>query len=169
MTPPKREISNDEKHKRLLKPEVELLGRAACSSSIAEAKKNLKKALKLRKKRWAYLEKIYHFKPQQWERFDSWAEGTAHYVEHEIMSKITFYKEGTFLKGDPFYDQFQEYQTEIQQAWCDGITSNTKRSYWYTLGFAYALILDKLQPSWKSLPVNSQLFFDAYFKKLNLL
>ncbi|WP_413576611.1 hypothetical protein ACLVWU_01080 [Bdellovibrio sp. HCB290] len=168
-TPIKREIAKDDEHRKLVKKEVELLGQAACSASMTKTKANLKKALQLRSKRWAFLEKKYAFKPLQWERYDAWAEGTADYVELHLMSKFAFYQDDTLLKSDPFFDGFKEYKKEIQQAWCELISSNKKQSYWYSLGFAYALILDKLMPDWKTKKLDSKLFFDAYFKELKVL
>lgn len=167
--PLKKSITKDVEHTELLKPEVELLAKAVCSNSSIETKKYLKSALKLRKKRWSFIEKKYHVKPAQWERFDSWAEGTAHYVEHQIMSKMSLYKNDTLLARDPFFSKFNEYTEENKTTWCSRIASNKKRSYWYSIGFSYALILDKLMPNWKTKGFDNDLFFDAFFKKLNVM
>ena len=167
--PLKKNITKDIEHTELLKPEVELLAKAACSSSSIEAKRYLKSALKLRQKRWAFIEKKYNVKPERWERFDSWAEGTAHYVEHQIMSKMSFYKNDTLLVRDQLFSKFNEYTQENNVNWCSRIASNKKRSYWYSLGFSYSLILDKLMPDWKTKGFDNELYFDAFFKKLNLL
>lgn len=167
--PLKKSIVKDTEHTELLKPEVELLAKAACSTSIKETKKYLKHSLQLRKKRWLYIEKKYQVKPERWERYDSWAEGTAHYVEHQIMSRVSAYKNDTLLVGDPFFNKFNNYTEENKSTWCSRVASNKKRSYWYSLGFSYALILDKLIPDWKTKDFDKNLFFDNLFKKLNLI
>ena len=167
--PLKKSITKDVEHIELLKPEVELLAKAACSDSLSVTKKYLKSALKLRQKRWIFIEKKYHVKPDSWEQFDSWAEGTAHYVEHQIMSKMSLYKNDTLLVRDSFFGNFNEYNQENKKSWCSSIASNNKKKYWYSLGFSYSLILDKLMPSWKTKGFDNNLFFDAFFKKLNLL
>lgn len=167
--PLKKSITKDAEHTELLKPEVELLAKAACSESLKEIKMHLKTALQLRQKRWAFIEKKYSLKPERWERFDSWAEGTAHYVEHMIMSKMSLYKNDTLLVRDPFFSKFNEYTEENKTNWCSRIASNKKKSYWYSLGFSYALILDRLMPDWKSKGFDNELFFDAFFKKLNII
>lgn len=167
--PLKKIITTDEQHTKLLKPEVELLAKAVCAGAIKDTKKFLKLALQLRKKRWAYIHAKYKVSHEHWERFESWAEGTAHYTEHQIMSKYPQFKEGTLLNKDPYFSKFNEYTVESQNKWCERIASNQKRKYWYVLGFSYALILDKLMPEWKSSGFDNNLFFDAYFKKMRLI
>lgn len=167
--PLKKNITKDAEHTEMLSPEVELLAKSACSASKKNAKKYLKSALQLRQKRWKFIEKKHAINPVRWERFDTWAEGTAHYVEHMIMSKMSLYKNDTLLARDPFFSKFNEYTEENRSNWCARIASNKKRSYWYSLGFAYSLILDKLMPDWKTKGFDNELFFDAFFKKLNLI
>lgn len=166
--PIKKTIPDDVDHNKFLLKEVKLLGKAACSNSLPETKTFLREALQIRKSRWAYIHKKYKISPEHWERFESWAEGTAHYVEHQIMARYSKYRDGTLLINDPYYSKFNEYTEETQAKWCQRISSHQKRKYWYTLGFAYALILDKLLPEWKQGPFDNQLFYDAFFKKLDI-
>lgn len=167
--PIKKTLPDDVEHNKLLLPEIKLLAKAACSTSKKEMKELLKKSLQLRKKRWAYIHKKYNISHEHWERFESWAEGTAHYTEHQIMARYPLFKNGTLLVDDPYYGKFNEYTKESPAQWCEQIASNQKRKYWYSLGFAYALILDKLIPDWKQDKFDNELFFDAFFKRLNVL
>lgn len=166
--PIKKTLPDDVEHNKFLLSEVKLLAKAACSNSTKETKSFLNKALQLRKKRWNYVHKKYKISIEHWERFESWAEGTAHYVEHQIMARYPQFKQGTLLINDLYYSKFNEYTVESQDKWCERIALHQKRKYWYTLGFAYALILDKLLPDWKHGEFDNELFFDAFFKKLGV-
>lgn len=168
-SPLKKILPNDVDHNSFLISELKLLGKAACSDSPKEMKDFLQKSLQVRAKRWAYVYKKFNLSPDNWERFESWAEGTAHYVEHQVMAKYPLYKDGTLLVDDPYFSKFNEYKTENQAKWCARIEAHQKRKYWYTLGFAYSLILDKLVPDWKRGGFDNQLFFDAFFKELGVL
>lgn len=165
----KKKLRNDEGHIALLQPELALLAKASCSDSKPDIKKFMQKALKLRKKRWAYIQKNYDFNPAQWERYDAWAEGTAHYIEHMIMARVAQFEPKTLLKNDPYFRQFVSYSDESDTRWCAEIGDVSKKSYWYSLGFAYSLVLDKIQPEWKSEKPDKKMFFDSNFKKLGLL
>ena len=161
-------IREDNDHSALLGPELKLLAEAACAKTVEKVKLGLKKALALREKRWAFIEKKYGVSPRHWERFDAWAEGTAHYTEHKIMSRWSDYASKTELRNDPFFAGFSKYQSENEANWCARIAENKKRSYWYSIGFAYSLILDRLYPNWKNVPLNQELFLDGYLNSLAL-
>ena len=85
------------------------------------------------------------------------------------MARVSKYETQTLLRNDPFFRQYASYQGEGVTRRCAEIGDVAKKSYWYSLGFAYSLILDKLSPDWKSKSFDKKLFFEEKFKKLGLL
>jgi hypothetical protein len=165
--PFKEKIRDDPEHEKLFEPELKLLAEAVCNPDAKKMKKQVKAAMKLRQKRWDYITKKYGMKPDTWERYDAWAEGTAYYVEHQIMSKWAQYAEQSLLLKDQAFEGFKDYKYENKEAWCETVGMK-KKSYWYSLGFAYSLIMDRMDIAWKTKRPSAQ-FFDGYFKDLDLM
>ena len=160
------QLREDHQFNGYVSSELKLLAQAACGNQKEQIRQDLKAALRIRNERWDYIEKRFGSSPKAWERYQVWAEGTAHYVEHKIMSHWPVYSTSSELSSDPYFKNYEAYKSESLTTWCKDIASYS-HTYWYDVGFAYALILDKLEPTWKVKLPSSSLFFDAYFKSLH--
>lgn len=160
-------LKKDQKHNSYLVSELKFLAQAACGANRKQILQNLNQALRIRNQRWKYAEKKFGVSFRTWERYQTWAEGTARYVEHEVMSMWPMYANSSELKSDPSFKNYEAYKAESLNNWCHEIAAYS-HSYWYDLGFAYALILNKLDPNWKTKRPDQSLFFDGYFRTLEL-
>lgn len=160
-------LKKDQKHNSYLISELKFLAQAACSADRKQILQSLKRSLRIRKQRWNYVETKFGFSIKTWERYQTWAEGSARYVEHEVMSMWPMYANNSVLKSDPTFKNYEGYKAESLNSWCREIAAYS-HSYWYDLGFAYALILNKLDPTWKAKQPDQSLFFDGYFRSFDL-
>lgn len=160
----KQEIQNDLKHTQMVRAELDELSRAACAKSVLMARQLLKNALRLRKIRWAYITNQYGKDPSAWEQYEVAVEGTARYVEHKVMAQAAEFKKDTYLKGDPYFKGFEKMEeNERPKKWCQVIKSPPHKRYWYFLGWAYSLTLDRIRPEWKAEVFSTKKFFDHIF------
>lgn len=161
------ELIKDRKHNDYLVSELQFLAKAACGKNKTEILNNVGRAFQIRSYRWDYVDRNFGFSLATWERYQTWAEGSAHYVEHKIMLMWPLYANNSELKSDPYFKNYEAYKSESQEKWCYEIAGYSHR-YWYDLGFAYALILDKLDLPWKTRSPRQPLFFDGYFRSLGI-
>jgi hypothetical protein len=157
--------------KNLLGREFFLLADALKNSSNESAGSLLSNALQFRSQRWDWIENTYGAPIQDTERFLAMSEGTARYVENLLMIEIAQSNSANFLANDPEFQSFESYKKVTLSGWISNIATNAKiqnstsKKYWYNLGLSYSLILDRLQPDWKTHIFKEPHFFDSLFQQ----
>ena len=144
-------------HKSKVQTELNLLADAVCSSDDSAARSLLQQAKQARESRWQWVQSQFGDDIKSWERYQIWAEGTATYVERKTQALYESTMSDSLLLDDPHHST----DLRIPQDPCAEIR-NIGEYYWYAMGYAQSLLLDRLAPGWKAKAVDTSLFLDAH-------
>lgn len=98
--------------------------------------------------------------------FQVWQEGVARYLEYKFLETLDKYKPLQSVHDLPDFLPYDEYKQQIYKDEMDKLLSyklaEGKRSCFYMIGFAEAVLLDYLNPSWKRSYLKNKFFMEKY-------
>lgn len=103
--------------------------------------------------------------------FQIWQEGIARYTEYKYLELITAanYQTDTETKQLKDFTDFKQYKDKFYNDEIKKLSENTlkekNRLCFYSIGFAEGLLLDKLNPDWRSQFLTNKFYVEKYHKK----
>jgi hypothetical protein len=102
--------------------------------------------------------------------FQVWQEGVARYTEYKFLELMGDYDPSKEIAALPGFISFSDYKDQLYRSEMKDLAglelSEGKRVCFYSAGFAEAILLDKLNPAWRSLFLKDKFDIGRYSKKL---
>ena len=98
--------------------------------------------------------------------FQLWQEGIARYTEYKFLQLLDNYTASAELLQLPDFIPFKKFSEDFLRSHIKSITAlkleNEKRVCFYAIGLAEGILLDKLNPQWRSQYLNKKFFLENY-------
>jgi hypothetical protein len=98
--------------------------------------------------------------------FQVWQEGVARYTEFKFLETMQKYKPSAEVQGLSDYIPFEQYKEQMYKDELDKLLNykldDQKRTCFYQIGFAEAVILDYLNPNWKKSYLKNKFYMEKY-------
>lgn len=162
-------LIEDQRYLALVEKEISLIAKAL---QIQDQNLKLKifceQAIPARNRRAEYLKKKGTTASTDIERFYEVSEGTARYVEEMMalkaiqLDKVSMAKATASITGDPGFSRFAHSKKKSLDALIERVGKLRKGDrFYYQTGFALALLLDQLRPTWKKEVFSTPGFLDS--------
>jgi hypothetical protein len=103
--------------------------------------------------------------------FQHWQEGVARYTEYKFLDLLEAYKplDGITSLTDhiPYSELKEKHLNNLKEKLLDPSLAVNKRLIFYYTGMAEAILLDKLNPSWRSLYTKNKFYLENYSSEFN--
>lgn len=100
--------------------------------------------------------------------FQIWQEGIARYTEYKLLQTLSEYQPSKEVQQLRDFVSFGKYKGMLYQKQQELLGTlelkKNKRLCFYTIGFAEGLLLDVINPGWKSTYFINKFFIEEYFK-----
>jgi hypothetical protein len=101
--------------------------------------------------------------------FQLWQEGIARYTEYKFLELPGDYKPSKEISDLPDFISFSIYKEQLYQLQTDNLVrlklNEDKRVCFYSIGFAEGVLLDTLNPGWRSLFLKEKFYIEGYSKQ----
>jgi hypothetical protein len=140
---------------------TDALSKAVSSANTKDFKNAFDKFYNERKKLMSLL------KPADYRyiSFQLWQEGIARYTEYKFLQLLDDYTPTIEVSHSRFYS-IQEIQRRVPRSHLSSVTALTldreKRVCFYDIGLAEGILLDKLNPQWRSQYLTQKIFLEKY-------
>ena len=98
--------------------------------------------------------------------FQLWQEGIARYTEYKFLQILDNYAASAEVVQLPDFIPFKKFREDFFRLHFKSITAlkleNEKRVCFYAIGLAEGILLDKLNPQWRSQYLNKKFFLENY-------
>jgi hypothetical protein len=98
--------------------------------------------------------------------FQVWQEGVARYTEFKFLETMEKYKPSAQIQELPDYIPYEQYKEQLYKQELENLISyklpEQKRTCFYPIGFAEAMILDYLNPNWKKGYLKKKFYMEKY-------
>ena len=98
--------------------------------------------------------------------FQVWQEGVARYTEYKFLETMEKYKPSPQIQALPDYVPYEEYKDKLYTEELENLLSyklsEQKRTCFYLIGFAEAVLLDYLNPNWKKMYLKNKFYMEKY-------
>lgn len=98
--------------------------------------------------------------------FQLWQEGIARYTEYKFLQLLDNYTASAGVFQLPDFIPFKKFSEDFLRSHLKSITAlrleNEKRVCFYAIGLAEGILLDKLNPQWRSQYLNKKFFLENY-------
>ena len=138
------------------------LSKAASSVEKKDFKKAFNKFLVERKKLMGLL------KPADYRyiSFQLWQEGIARYTEYKFLLCLDDYTQAVEVSQLPDFIPFKKFKEQFLRSHLEFVTTlkleTGKRVCFYDIGLAEGILLDKLNPQWRSQYLTQKFFLEKY-------
>jgi hypothetical protein len=103
--------------------------------------------------------------------FQVWQEGLARYTEYKFLELLDNYQPSIEVASLPDFISFSKLKHQFYQAEISNLAGlelpAEKRVCFYSLGFAEGILLDKLNPGWRSRFLEDKFYIERYSRKFN--
>ena len=112
------------------------------------------------------------FKPSDYKyfSFQLWQEGIARYTEYKFLEALDDYTPSIEIAGLPDFIPFNKFREQFLKLHLGSVTAlkfeTEKRVCFYDIGLAEGILLDKLNPQWRSQYFASRFFLEKYAVEL---
>jgi hypothetical protein len=112
------------------------------------------------------------FKPPDYKyfSFQLWQEGIARYTEYKFLEALDDYTPSIEVAGLPDFIPFKKFREQFLKLHLGSVTAlkfeTEKRVCFYDIGLAEGMLLDKLNPQWRSQYFTSRFFLEKYAAEL---
>jgi hypothetical protein len=113
------------------------------------------------------------FKPSDYKyfSFQLWQEGIARYTEYKFLEVLNDYTPSIEAAGLPDFIPFNKFREQFLKLHLGSVTAlkfeKEKRICFYDVGLVEGILLDKLNPRWRSQYFASRFFLEKYAVELN--
>lgn len=101
--------------------------------------------------------------------FQIWQEGIARYTEYKMLELMQDYQPSAVISNLPDFESFEIYKNRLYQSQAKQLFNmkiqDYKRLCFYAAGFVDGLLLDKLNPGWRSAYHTDKFFIEKYSSK----
>ena len=98
--------------------------------------------------------------------FQIWQEGIARYTEHKFLQLLDDYLPSNEVSALPDFISFRKFRDEFLKAHLVSVTAlkldKEKRVCFYDIGLAEGILLDALNPQWRSQYLSDKFFLEKY-------
>jgi len=102
--------------------------------------------------------------------FQLWQEGIARYTEYKFLEVLDDYTPSIEVAGLPDFIPFNKFREQFLKRHLGSVSSlkfeTEKRVCFYDIGLAEGMLLDKLNPQWRSQYFTSRFFLEKYAAEL---
>ena len=108
------------------------------------------------------------FKPSDYKyfSFQLWQEGIARYTEYKFLEVLDNYTPSIEVAGLPDFIPFNKFREQFLKLHLGSVTAlkfeTEKRVCFYDIGLAEGMLLDKLNPQWRSQYFTTRFFLEKY-------
>ena len=112
------------------------------------------------------------FKPSDYKyfSFQLWQEGIARYTEYKFLEVLDNYTPSIEVAGLPDFIPFNKFREQFLKLHLGSVTAlkfeTEKRVCFYDIGLAEGMLLDKLNPQWRSQYFTTRFFLEKYAAEL---
>lgn len=112
------------------------------------------------------------FKPSDYKyfSFQLWQEGIARYTEYKFLVTLEDYTPSIEVEGLPDFIPFNKFREQFLKLHLGSVTAlkfeTEKRVCFYDIGLAEGMLLDKLNPQWRSQYFTTRFFLEKYAAEL---
>ncbi len=112
------------------------------------------------------------FKPSDYKyfSFQLWQEGIARYTEYKFLEVLDDYTPSIEVAGLPDFISFNKFREQFLKLHLGSVTAlkfeTEKRVCFYDIGLAEGMLLDKLNPQWRSQYFTTRFFLEKYAAEL---
>lgn len=100
--------------------------------------------------------------------FQLWQEGIARYTEYKFLELLETYTPSEEVMQLPDFVPFQTYRKKLYNSQMEKLVkqqlNEDKRVCFYSAGFAEGLLLDKINPAWRSAFLKDRFYLENYRK-----
>jgi hypothetical protein len=104
--------------------------------------------------------------------FQLWQEGIARYTEYKFLQLLDDYRPTVEVSQLPDFIPFRKFKEEFLHLHLSSVTALTldkeKRVCFYDIGLAEGILLDKLNPQWRSQYFTQKFFLEKYTARFNI-
>ena len=102
--------------------------------------------------------------------FQLWQEGIARYTEYKFLEMLDDYTPSIDITGLPDFIPFNKFREQFLKLHLESVTAlkfeTEKRVCFYDIGLAEGMLLDKLNPQWRSQYFTTRFFLEKYAAEL---
>jgi hypothetical protein len=112
------------------------------------------------------------FKPSDYKyfSFQLWQEGIARYTEYKFLEALDEYTPSIEVAGLPDFIPFNKFRQQFRKLHLGSVSAlkfeTEKRVCFYDIGLAEGILLDKLNPQWRSQYFTNRFFLEKYATEL---
>jgi hypothetical protein len=98
--------------------------------------------------------------------FQLWQEGIARYTEYKFLELLEEYIPSAEVSALPDFIPFKKFKAQFLQMHLKSVTllklETEKRVCFYALGLAEGMLLDKINPQWRTAYLSKKFFIENY-------